>query len=190
MRSGPIDPRGQFSTNRRMQCGACCIFARRHFALGFIVMRCTLQLSGTRRVIGGDRVRRTAAKVASAIVLGLGTTAAPVLAQGAPPLPPPPPPTPSATSTNYDQSAGNNALNLGSNFLERLGNQASGGVNRAFRTNPGGGGASAGAEDPRYRPWLEGYGIPVPTEEPGDVGGPKREAFGGVGGLGGRGGPG
>src|SRR3954467_3574745 len=120
MRSGPIDPRGQFSTNRRMQCGACCIFARRHFALGFIVMRCTLQLSGTRRVICGDRVRRTAAKVASAIVLGLVTTAAPVLAQVPPPLPPPPPPTPSATSTNYDQSAGNSALNLGSNYLERL----------------------------------------------------------------------
>src|SRR3954463_12839303 len=53
-------------------------------------------------------------------VFGLATTAAPVLAQFAPPLPPPPPPTPSATSTNYDQSAGNGALNLGSNFLERL----------------------------------------------------------------------
>jgi uncharacterized protein with beta-barrel porin domain len=169
-----------------MQCGACCIFARRHFALGFIVMRCTLQLSGTRRVIGGDRVRRTTAKVASAIVFGLATTAAPVLAQVAPPLPPPPPPTPSATSTNYDQSAGNGALNLGSNFLERLGNQASGGVNRAFRTNPGGGGASAGAEDPRYRTWFEGYGISVRTDAQGDFVGDKRKTVGGVAGFGAR----
>lgn len=150
-------------------------------------MRCTLQLSGKRRVIGGDRVRRTAAKVASAIVLGLVTTAAPVLAQVAPPLPPPPPPTPSATSTNYDQSAGNSALNLGANFLERLGNQASGGVNRAFRTNPGGGGgASASAEDPRYRTWFEGYGISVRTDAQGDFVGDKRKTFGGVAGFGAR----
>ena len=48
--------------------------------------------------------------------LAWSTTAARVLAQVAPPLPPPPPPTPSATSTNYDQSAGNGALNLGVEF--------------------------------------------------------------------------
>ena len=49
--------------------------------------------------------------------------------------------------------------NLGSNFLERLGNQASNGFSRLQRTNPGGGGASESAEAPRYRTWFEGYGI-------------------------------
>ena len=48
--------------------------------------------------------------------------------------------------------------NLGSNFLERLGNQSSNGFNRMLRTNPGGGGASESTEAPRYRTWFEGYG--------------------------------
>ena len=70
-------------------------------------------------------------------------------AQGAAALLPAPAatPTPSPTSTNYNQSAGSSTLNLGSNFLERLGNQAFGGINRVSRTNPGGGGASESAED-------------------------------------------
>lgn len=147
-------------------------------------MRCTSQLSGTRQVIGADRVRLTTARIASTVVLGLMATAAPGFAQVAPPLPPPPTPTPS--STNYDQSAGNSALDLGSSFLERLGNQASGGVNRAFRTNPGGGGASVSTEDPRYRTWFEGYGISVRTDAQGDFVGDKRKTFGGVAGFGAR----
>ena len=40
-------------------------------------------------------------------------------------------------------SSGATVTNLGSNFLERLGNQSSNGFNRLQRTNPGGGGASA-----------------------------------------------
>ena len=47
--------------------------------------------------------------------------------------------------------------NLGSSFLERLGNQSNG-INRLQRTNPGGGGASESTETPRYRTWFEGYG--------------------------------
>jgi hypothetical protein len=42
---------------------------------------------------------------------------------------------------NYEQSVGNTTLNLGSSFLEWLGNQASNGFDRTFRTNPGGGGS-------------------------------------------------
>ncbi|MCJ9735320.1 autotransporter domain-containing protein, partial [Bradyrhizobium sp. PRIMUS42] len=135
-------------------------------------MRCTSQLSGTRQVMGADRVRLTTNWVVGTVALGLMATAAPAFAQVAPP---PPAPTPTASSTNYDQSVGNGALNLGSNFLERLGNQASGGVNRAFRTNPGGGGASAATEDPRYRTWFEGYGISVRTDAQGDFVGDRRK---------------
>jgi uncharacterized protein with beta-barrel porin domain len=147
-------------------------------------MRCTSQLSETRQTIGLDRVRRIAAVIAMALVLMMSATAG--FAQSPTPTPTPTPtasPTPVPTATNYDQSAGNSALNLGSNFLERLGNQASGGVNRAFRTNPGGGGASASTEDPRYRTWFEGYGLSVRTDAQGDFVGDKRTTFGGVAGL-------
>jgi uncharacterized protein with beta-barrel porin domain len=168
-------------------------FLRRHLALGFIVMRCASQLSGTRQMIGLDRVRRIAAAIAFALVVMLSATSG--FAQSPTPTPTPTPtasptPVPTPTSTNYDQSAGNSALDLGSNFLERLGNQASGGVNRAFRTNPGGGGASASSEDPRYRAWFEGYGISVRTDAQGDFVGDKRKTFGGVAGFGARVAPG
>ena len=43
---------------------------------------------------------------------------------------------------NSTISAGATVTNLGSNFLERLGNQATNGFSRMLRTNPGGGGAS------------------------------------------------
>ncbi len=150
-------------------------------------MRCILQLSGTRQAIGVGRVRQTRGTVASAVVFGLMMTATPGFAQVAPPLPPLlPPPTPSSTSINYDRSAGNSALYLGSRFLERLGDQASGGINRAFRTNPSGGGGSESAEDPRYRTWFEGYGISIRTDAQGDFVGDKRKTFGGVAGSGAR----
>jgi uncharacterized protein with beta-barrel porin domain len=145
-------------------------------------MRCKSQLSGTRQTIGLDRVRRIATALVTVLAFVVAMAATPGFAQ----VRPVPPPTPSPTSTNYDQSAGNSALNLGSNFLERLGNQASGGVNRAFRTNPGGGGAPAAAEDPRYRTWYEGYGISVRTDAQGDFVGDKRKTVGGVAGFGAR----
>lgn len=152
-------------------------------------MRCTSQLSGTRQTIGLDRVRRIVATIALAFVVMMFVT--PGFAQSPTPTPTPTPtasptPVPMPTSTNYDLSAGNSALNLGSNFLERLGNQASGGVNRAFRTNPGGGGASQTTEDPRYRTWVEAYGISVRTDAQGDFVGDKRKTFGGVAGFGAR----
>jgi uncharacterized protein with beta-barrel porin domain len=151
-------------------------------------MRCASQLSGTRQTIGLDRVRRIAAAIAMAFaLLVMMSAAAPVYAQR---RPPPAPPSPQPTAANDDQSAGNATLNLGSGFLERLGNQASNGFNRSFRSNPGGGGASASTEDPRYRTWFEGYGISVRTDAQGDFVGDKRKTFGGVAGFGARVAPG
>ncbi|UPK39772.1 autotransporter outer membrane beta-barrel domain-containing protein [Bradyrhizobium sp. 186] len=155
-------------------------------------MRCTSQLSGTRQTIGLDRVRQIAMAFALVVMMSGAT---PGFAQSPTPTPTPTPlpsptPVPMPTSTNYDQSAGNSTLNLGSGFLERLGNQASGGFNRAFRTNPGGGGASESTEDPRYRTWVEGYGVSVRTDAQGDFVGDKRKTFGGVAGFGARVAPG
>ena len=155
-------------------------------------MRCITQLSGTRQTIGLNRVRRIMAAIAFVVMMCAATSG---LAQSPTPTPIPTPtasptPVPMPTSINDDQSAGNSALNLGSNFLERLGNQASNGFNRVSRTNPGGGGASAATEDPRYRTWFEGYGVSVRTDAQGDFVGDKRKTFGGVAGFGARVAPG
>jgi uncharacterized protein with beta-barrel porin domain len=163
-----------------------------HFALGIVVMRCITQLSGTRQTIGLNRVRRIMAAIAFVVMMCAATSG---FAQSPTPtsIPTPtasPTPVPMPTSINDDQSAGNSALNLGSNFLERLGNQASNGFNRVSRTNPGGGGASAATEDPRYRTWFEGYGVSVRTDAQGDFVGDKRKTFGGVAGFGARVAPG
>lgn len=142
---------------------------------------------------GSDRLRRIAAAIAVAFAFALA--AGPAQAQLLIPTPAPSPsptPTPSPTSNAiaYDRSTGNTALNLGSGFLERLGNQASNGFDRSFRTNPGGGGASAAAEAPRYRSWFEGYGISARTDAQGDFVGDKRKTVGGVAGVGARVAPG
>ncbi len=155
-------------------------------------MRCITQLSGTRQTIGLNRVRRIMAAIAFVVMMCAATSG---FAQSPTPTPIPTPtasptPVPMPTSINDDQSAGNSALNLGSNFLERLGNQASNGFNRVSRTNPGGGGASAATEDPRYRTWFEGYGVSVRTDAQGDFVGDKRKTFGGVAGFGARVAPG
>ncbi|MBR0962903.1 autotransporter outer membrane beta-barrel domain-containing protein [Bradyrhizobium diazoefficiens] len=155
-------------------------------------MRCITQLSGTRQTIGLNRVRRIMAAIAFVVMMCAATSG---FAQSPTPtsIPTPtasPTPVPMPTSINDDQSAGNSALNLGSNFLERLGNQASNGFNRVSRTNPGGGGASAATEDPRYRTWFEGYGVSVRTDAQGDFVGDKRKTFGGVAGFGARVAPG
>jgi uncharacterized protein with beta-barrel porin domain len=120
-------------------------------------------------------------------------------AQGAfvPPPPPPAPtptpiPTPSPTPTaiNSDISAGAAVTNLGSNFLERLGNQATNGSGRASRNNPGGGGASEATDAPQFRTWGEAYGISARTSAQGDFVGDHRQTWGGVAGIGARVAPG
>jgi uncharacterized protein with beta-barrel porin domain len=101
---------------------------------------------------------------------------------------PPPVPTPSTTAS--DLSAGAGMANLGSNFLERLGDQATGGFGRASRTNPGGGGASEALDGQAFRSWGEAYGISSTTGPQGGFFGDKRSTAGGVAGFGARVAPG
>jgi uncharacterized protein with beta-barrel porin domain len=127
-----------------------------------------------------------AVAIAIVLVLGFGSTG---YAQS---LPPQRRPTPSPTPmmVNSDLSADATLANLGSHFLERLGNQATNGFNRMSRNNPDGGGASENAEAPRYRTWFEGYRISARNDAVGDFVGDRRQAFGGVAGIGARVAPG
>jgi uncharacterized protein with beta-barrel porin domain len=129
------------------------------------------------------------------LVLVVAVAAAPysLQAQTLAPAPrptPTPSPIPNPTSINSDLSAGAAVTNLGSNFLERLGNQASSGFGRAFRTNPGGGGASEATDAPQFRTWGEAYGISTRTSAQGNFVADQRQTWGGVAGLGARIGPG
>jgi uncharacterized protein with beta-barrel porin domain len=99
-------------------------------------------------------------------------------------------PTPARTDVNSDMSAGTAVTNLGSNFLERLGNQATNGFGTAGRNNPGGGGASEAIDAPLFRTWGEAYGISAHTGAQGDFVGDHRQTYGGVAGLGARVSPG
>ncbi|SDS34020.1 Autotransporter beta-domain-containing protein [Bradyrhizobium canariense] len=133
--------------------------------------------------------RRLVSIIAVAFALALAVASTPAQAQRAgPPLPPPPTPTaspiPSQTSINADQSAGAAIANLGSNFLERLGNQATNGFGRTLRNNPGGGGASGATDAPLFRTWAEAYGISTTTGAQGDFVGDHRQTYGGVAGVG------
>ena len=101
-----------------------------------------------------------------------------------------PTPVPTPTVINSTVSSGAALTNLGSNFLERLGNQSSNGINRLQRTNPGGGGASESTEAPRYRTWFEGYGNFAKNGAIGDFVGDSRTTWGGVAGIGARVAPG
>ena len=136
-----------------------------------------------RRLVG-------AVAIVFGILLAVAAASPPARAQNTPrpptPPPPTPPPTPSPTDINSDLSGGAAVTNLGSNFLERLGNQASYGFGRALRNNPGGGGASEATDAPRFRAWAEAYGIWARTGAQGDFVGDRRQTWGGVGGLGAR----
>ena len=107
---------------------------------------------GQSRAKGTGRCRR----VSSAILVLFGLTAAitavssPVRAASIALAPPPAPAhIPSRTGIDSELSAGATLTNLGSNFLERLGNQATSGLGYAFRNNLGGG-ASEAMDGPRY----------------------------------------
>jgi uncharacterized protein with beta-barrel porin domain len=95
-----------------------------------------------------------------------------------------PDPSPTPTAVDSDMSAGAAVTNLGSNFLERLGDQASSGFGQALRSNPGGGGASEAMDVPRFRTWGEVYGISARTGAQADFVGDRRQTWGGVAGLG------
>jgi uncharacterized protein with beta-barrel porin domain len=87
---------------------------------------------------------------------------------------------------NSSFSAGSAVTNLGSNFLERLGNQATSGFDKALRSNPAGGGASESTDPPRFRSWAEGYGLTATTGPLGYFVGDRRRTYGGVAGIGAR----
>jgi len=132
-----------------------------------------------RRLVG-------AVAIVFGIILPVAAAPPPAQAQIAPRPPPTPPATPSPADINSDPSAGAAVTNLGSNFLERLGDQASYGFSRALRNNPGGGGASEATDAPRFRTWAEAYGIWARTGAQGNFVGDRRQTWGGVGGLGAR----
>lgn len=99
-------------------------------------------------------------------------------------------PSPTPTVINSQASAGAAVTNLGSNFLERLGDQATSGFRKAMGSNPAGGGASESTEQPQFRTWGEAYGISARTGAIGDFVGDRRTTWGGVAGFGARVAPG
>jgi uncharacterized protein with beta-barrel porin domain len=143
---------------------------------------------------GKGGIGRALARLA-AIVLVFFAVMSAAHAQSPTPTPTPTPtpsPTPSPTPTviNSTVSSGAALTNLGSSFLERMGNQATNGFNRLQRTNPAGGGASESTEGPRYRTWFEGYGFSGKNGAVGDFVGDSRKTWGGVAGIGARVAPG
>jgi uncharacterized protein with beta-barrel porin domain len=141
-------------------------------------MRCELRPSEAGETGAGRRVVRA---FVIAFVMAMATLS-PAAAQLVPA--PAPTPTPGITIIGSDVAAGQAVSNLGSNFLERLGNQATNGVNRIGRNNPGGGGASEATEAPKIRAWVEGYGLSSKTDAQGDFAGDRRTTYGGVAGIG------
>jgi uncharacterized protein with beta-barrel porin domain len=121
-----------------------------------------------------------------AVALLLSFSAQQAQSQGflVPPTPAPAPPTPSVPAFELSSSAA--IAYLGSNFLERLGDQASGGFGRASRSNPGGGGATEALDGPSFRTWGEFYGISSKTGPQANFVGDDRHTTGGVAGFGAR----
>ncbi|WP_410052033.1 autotransporter outer membrane beta-barrel domain-containing protein [Bradyrhizobium sp. SZCCHNRI3016] len=93
-------------------------------------------------------------------------------------------PSPAPGAISSERSSGQAVLDLGSSFLERLGTQATQGVTRLQRSNPGGGGAPEASGQPRFRTWGETYGVTVRSNAQGDFVGDKRTTWGGVAGIG------
>jgi uncharacterized protein with beta-barrel porin domain len=144
-------------------------------------MRCSTRPLRAKRIGAGGSLAR-----AVALVFALAITAASSSVQAQTNLGPFPTPIPTPGLINSDISAGSTVTDLGSSFLERLGNQATNGFGSALRNNPGGGGASSGSDTPVFRTWGEAYGISAKTEAQGDYVGDNRSTFGGVAGLGAR----
>jgi len=147
--------------------------------LGMDCMRGSPRPSRAWKIRAGDALARLVA-----IMLVLVAVVSSAHAQSPTPTPTP---TPTASPTPVPTPL---LTNLGSNFLERLGNQSSNGFNRLQRTNPGGGGASESTEAPRYRTWFEGYGNFAKNGAIGDFVGDSRKTWGGVAGIGARVAPG
>src|SRR5258708_9432828 len=147
-------------------------------------MRCSSRPSRAKKT---GAARSLVRAIALGFVLMLAVAAWSAKAQSPSPRPRPTPtptptpsptpiPTPSPTPTfiHSDVSAGATVTNLGSNFLERLGDQATNGFGSASRHNPGGGGASEATEPPRFRTWAEAYGISPRADPPAEASGRHR----------------
>src|SRR5882757_7803921 len=158
-----------------------CIFCRAGVFLEIAFMDGS---SGVSRAKETGTRRRVVIAVALAFVIAVAAASAGQAQTVAPP------PTPTPTAINSDMSAGAAVTNLGSNFLERLGTQATNGFGSALRNNPGGGGASEAADAPRFRTWGEAYGISARTGAQGVFVGDRRQTWGGIAGLGARVAPG
>jgi uncharacterized protein with beta-barrel porin domain len=167
---------------------------RRRTFLEMAFMCCSSRLSRAKET---GTCRRLVVAVAIAFGFAFTVAAAPSSVQaqtttvtptGA--LAPAPTPSPAPTVINSDLSVGAAVTNLGSNFLERLGNQATNGFGAALRSNPAGGGASESTDEPRFRTWGEVYGISVRTGAQRDFVGDHRQTRGGVAGFGARVAPG
>jgi uncharacterized protein with beta-barrel porin domain len=148
-------------------------------------MCCSSRLPRTRQT---GAFGRLATAVALVFVFAIAAASSSAQAQPFAPAPYPYPyyPIPTPISINSDISAGSTVANLGSSFLERLGNQATNGFGNALRNNPGGGGASQSSDSPVFRTWGEAYGITSNTQAQGNFVGDSRSTVGGVAGLGAR----
>jgi uncharacterized protein with beta-barrel porin domain len=149
-------------------------------------MRCLFRPPPTGKTGNG---RRCSATLMATVTLGVmflvASTAAHAQVVAPPPPQPPPAPVPAANSVDSTLAAGATVTDLGSSFLERLGNQASRGFGNTVRNNPGGGGASEATDTPlRFRTWGEAYGIWTTTSAQGAFVGDHRRTYGGVAGLG------
>jgi uncharacterized protein with beta-barrel porin domain len=124
------------------------------------------------------RASLSRSKLALAVaVAALGTCAASgARAQTAPPV------FPGLTDNDAQLSAHAAQFDIGSNFLQRLGREATYGF--AARNNSGGGGASQTTAEPLYRTWAESYGTSAHTAAQGTFVGDRRKTLGIVGGIG------
>jgi hypothetical protein len=152
-------------------------------------MCCSSRLWRAEETGSGRGLARAVAVVLGGILAAAATPSAQAQALVPNPAParrplPPPVPSPTPTAVDADISAGAAVINLGSNFLERLGDQASSGFGRALRSNPGGGGGSEATDAARIRTWGEVYGISAKTGAQADFVGDRRQTWGGVAGLG------
>jgi uncharacterized protein with beta-barrel porin domain len=146
------------------------------------IMCCSSRPSRARRTGAGGGIVQA---VALAFVLAIAVASPAARAQTAPPAPTPTP-VPAPTSIDSGRAAGIAVTNLGSNFLERLGTQATDGFRKAAGSNPGGGGASESTDAPVFRTWGEAYGISAKNGPLGSFVGDRRQTWGGVAGLGAR----
>lgn len=134
-----------------------------------------MMLSGAAR---GLRINAGQASMIAVAVVVL----APSLAHAQTPPPPPTPVFPALTDNSAQLSANNAQLDIGTNFLQRLGRHATWGY--AQRDNSAGGGAPESTATPPYRAWVEGYGSTSRTSAQGTFVGDNRRTWGGVAGLG------